>query len=76
MPGRDQQVAKVVEDILDDAKEAAQKQPPVATPLLHFPVNATKQPRRKCDTDGVFAWWAERGSNPRPLRCERSALTG
>ena len=24
---------------------------------------------------GFFVWWGWRGSNPRPLRCERSALT-
>ena len=28
-----------------------------------------------CPTNRAFSWWGWRGSNPRPLRCERSALT-
>ena len=27
-----------------------------------------------CIKTGVQLWWTRRGSNPRPLRCERSAL--
>ena len=33
----------------------------------------TKKSRR--DTAGFLFWWRMRDSNPRPLRCERSALT-
>ncbi len=35
----------------------------------------TKKPFRSRAPEGFPRWWAERDSNPRPLRCERSALT-
>ena len=33
------------------------------------------QAKQKTTRWVVFVWWGWRGSNPRPLRCERSALT-
>ena len=34
-----------------------------------------RKPNKKPPVQVVFVWWGWRGSNPRPLRCERSALT-
>lgn len=33
-----------------------------------------KEPHRKPASDGASHWWTRGDSNPRPLRCERSAL--
>ena len=34
-----------------------------------------RKPNKKPPSWVAFVWWGWRGSNPRPLRCERSALT-
>ena len=36
---------------------------------------AAKTEKSRRDTAGLLFWWRMRDSNPRPLRCERSALT-
>lgn len=45
-----------------------------AAACSHLPIlTATQKARR--DTAGFPVWWRMGDSNPRPLRCERSALT-
>ena len=40
-----------------------------------LPSFATKTEKSRRDTAGLLFWWRMGDSNPRPLRCERSALT-
>ena len=40
-----------------------------------FALSGKEKPHRNCIYFGGITWWGWRGSNPRPLRCERSALT-
>ena len=54
---------------------------PLKTPTLRRFLNAASSPlmqRKNKEPIGRWTlcfWWGWRGSNPRPLRCERSALT-
>ena len=42
---------------------------------LRAPMNNRPNKKRIPCRHPSFLWWGWRGSNPRPLRCERSALT-